>query len=405
MTTFEFRFRSKRVPREQFPTGAVRVFLGESAKRAEQRVFEHQREVLKKLARRGQWDVLSALRRRQLTVEEVVRHHDESGLDTLHLKVRDPGLAPQIGPMVEAFLQTIEQPNTRKAYRTGLNALVTAVGTATPWDKVGRTEINDLLDGMRIKGLAPHTRKSARTAWSAFYTWLNDRDESEAEKQNRPLRMRSHPVQKSQPVLAATTRHRFLLPEELDALTKVASRPMALQYVVLAYTGMRIGEFISRRPEDIEPASRVRIVPRQDWHPKGWPRYAHGVRDIPVHQLVLRPALEEYLADYAGARAVFVNPRTLLPWSVDALREQLERDVVAAGMRYGRGKADGITPHVFRHTLGTWLAMADVQLLKIARILGDTVDTVVKYYAHAVPGDLDETINRALNWGPRGETA
>lgn len=398
MTTYEFRLRSKRVPARSFPEGEVRIYLGEATNRRQAQELEHQREILKKLAKSGQWAVLAAIKSGDRTVEEVVRLAEEGGVERLHITVRDPGAAPSIGQMVEAFLETIEQPNTRKAYRTGLTQLVAAVGKDTPWDQVGRHQVNDLLDQMRMAKLAAHTRATARTAWSSFYTWLRDRDESEAEQQNREPRLRTHPVQKSQKVQTATTRHRFLLPDELDELRRVAAPQMALQYVVLAYTGMRIGEFLSRRPEEIEPTRRVRIVAREDWHPKGWPRYQHGVRDIPVHQKVLRPALEEYLAEFAGARLVFVNPRTFEPWTTDSFRAQLARDVKAAGLEYGRGKSDGITPHTFRHTLGTWLAMKDVQLLKIARILGDTVDIVVKYYAHAVPGDLDESINAALEW-------
>lgn len=398
MTAVEFRIRSERVPAELFPQGEVRIYLGDASTKRERAVLVHRREVLRKLARRGQWDVLRGIRDQRYTVEEVVRIVDESGVDTLHMEIRDPGAGEPLGEMVQTFLASIEVEKTRAAYETDLNRLLTAVGADTSWDRVGRHEVNDLLDAMRRKGLSPNTRAGAKTAWSAFYTWAIDRDESMAEQQERPARMASHPVRKAKKVKTATTRHRWLTPEELDRLLEVSSPPMRAQYLTLAYTGMRIGEFITRRPEEVDLPRRIRILPREGWAPKGYPGYDHGVRDIPIHRARLLPALERYREEWAGDRTFFVNPRTVEPWTHESFRQQLKRDLEAAGLIYGRKHPDGVVPHTFRHTLGSWLAQEDVQLLKIARILGDTVAIVVKYYAHLLPSNLDETLNEALEW-------
>lgn len=391
MTTYEFRMRSKRAP-----GGAIRIYLGEATTRRQARDLEHQREILRKLARRGQWDILGGIKRNALTVEQVVRIHDEKGLDTLHLELRDPGAADPIRPMVDAFLDTLERKATRHAYANELNRLVAFVGEDTPWDKVGRHQINDMLELMRREGRAPNTRASARTACSAFFSWAIDREDSLAEQESRPARITRNPARGSQRIATAVTRRRFLLPEELDELVRVAPPDIGPLYLTLAYTGMRFGEFASRTREEVDPASVIRIVARDDWAPKGYPRHQHGVRNIPVHQARLRPVLEDYLERYAGDRVVFVNQRTGRPWRPVAFREQMMIDLAAAKLEHGRDNPHGITAHTFRHTLGSWLAQRDVQLLKIAHILGDTVPTVVAYYAHLLPSDLDATINAAL---------
>lgn len=396
MTTFEFRYRSARTPVSLFPKGEVRIYLGESANKREAQALEHQREILKKLARRAQWEILAGIRSGKLTVEQVVRIADEKGLDGLHVELRDPGAGDPLGGMVDAFLETVERTTTRNVYRNELRRLVAFVGADEPWDKVGRHQINDILDQMRKEGRAANTRASARTAMSAFFSWAMDREDSQAELGGRPSRLTKNPARGSQRVNKALTRKRFLSPEELDELIRVAPPAMRAQYLTLAYTGMRFSEFASRTRDDVDPASVIRIVGREDWAPKGWPRYTSGVRDIPVHQKRLRPALEQYLEDFAGERYVFVNPRTGHRWRPVAFRNQLKIDLAAAKLEHGRNKPEGITPHTFRHTLGSWLAQRDVQLLKIAQILGDTVDTVVAYYAHLLPGDLDHTINSAL---------
>lgn len=396
MTTYEFRHRSRRTPVRYFPEGSIRIYLGEAPTKRAGQVLEHQREVLKKLARRGQWEILAGIKASQYTVEEVVRLADEHGFDSFEAHLRDPGVAEPIGTMVTDFLETVERRTTRNVYFVELTRLVTCVGKETPWDKVGRHQLNDLLDQMRRDGYAANTRASTRTAIGAFFRWAMDRDESKAEQDNRAPRLTKNPARGSTRVAKAVTRRRFLLPDELDELVRVAPPAMGSQYLTLAYTGMRFSEFASRLREEVDPASVIRVVARDGWAPKGFPRYQHGVRDIPVHQKRLRPVLEDYLRDHAGERYVFVNPRTGREWSHEAFRRRLMIDLAAAKLEHGRDKPDGITAHVFRHTLGSWLAQRDVQLLKIAQILGDTVDTVVTYYAHLLPGDLDQTINGAL---------
>lgn len=399
----EFRDRSQRVPRALFPKGEVRLFVGRASGRRELAALQYRRGILRKVARRGQWEILAGIRDGQLTIEEVVRIVEESGLDTLHIETRDPGEAGALAPAVEEFLSTIDVRTTQAAYRTSLRRLVEHVGPDTPWDRVGRHEINELQDATRALGLSANTRSSDRTAWSAFYTWMIDRDESVAEKKGRPPRVTSHPVRKSRRVPVASTRHRFMSREELDRLIEVAPLPMRAQYLTLAFTGMRIGEFVSRRPEEVTERV-IRIIPHNDWSPKGWPGYEHGVRDIPIEQGRLAPALEEYRERWAGESTFFVNPRTFGPWDVTTFRRYFRTDVVAAGMVYGRDVNNGVVVHTLRHSLASWLAKEDVQLMKIAKILGDTLATVAKYYAHLLPSDIDTTINRVLGPQPLSDS-
>ena len=109
---------------------------------------------------------------------------------------------------------------------------------------------------------------------------------------------------------------------------------------------------------------------------------------------------------WAGEETFFTNPNSWEPWSYSTFCTRMERDVEALGLRYGAwtgtGKArklipDGLTPHSLRHTLASWLAQEDVQLMKIAAILGDTEETVRQHYAHLLSCDLDHAIQRIGN--------
>ncbi len=48
-----------------------------------------------------------------------------------------------------------------------------------------------------------------------------------------------------------------------------------------------------------------------------------------------------------------------------------------------------VTPHVMRHTFASLLASAGVSIYKIAKWLGDDVETAQKHYAKLLPGDTD----------------
>lgn len=52
-----------------------------------------------------------------------------------------------------------------------------------------------------------------------------------------------------------------------------------------------------------------------------------------------------------------------------------------------------VTPHVLRHTKATWMAQAGVSMFDIAGVLGDSVETVTKTYAHHHPDYLRAAIN------------
>lgn len=56
-------------------------------------------------------------------------------------------------------------------------------------------------------------------------------------------------------------------------------------------------------------------------------------------------------------------------------------------------EVEGVSPHVLRHTLATWLAREGVSLWKIAKVLGNSVEQVEKVYAKHSPEMLVDAVN------------
>lgn len=69
-----------------------------------------------------------------------------------------------------------------------------------------------------------------------------------------------------------------------------------------------------------------------------------------------------------------------------AIRSTFESAALRAGL-------EDVTPHTLRHTWATWAAQAGRPLWDIAGVLGDTLSTVEKKYAHHHPDYLRETVN------------
>jgi len=389
-----------------------RYEVGVAKSRTELGRLYRQRDLLRRLHGRGEHDVLQAVKDGRTTAPELERLIDAHGVDDYrkHLRIDPPRPkhpAPTLDDHVVHWLETIPKAGTKGVYRKSIAHLRDfqvdgqRLGDR-PWPEVPRHVIRDAKTSLRGK-LAPNTIRTVMAAWSGFYEWAIEREKSQADAAGRPALLDVNPVRAAKawdPI--EFTRHRFPSWDEFQKLLEVSAESMRPQYATLALGGLRIGELLTLPPAHVHLPTHIHVGPFGDWVPKGYPRSKRGVRDVPLHRDLV-PLLEMYAERYAGAETFFVNPRTGRPWDRSNFDGQLRRDVTAAGMVFGQWsrstgelerKRDGITAHTLRHATASWLAAHDVQLQKIALILGDTVETITKHYAHLLPSDLDRSINR-----------
>ncbi len=128
------------------------------------------------------------------------------------------------------------------------------------------------------------------------------------------------------------------------------------------------------------------------WQPKGDNSY----RALQVLGEV-RDAIQKYLEDYPAGEGdyCFRDPATGRIWTAAALAHDFRGLCERADVTYGRKQ--GITLHSLRHTCATNLIRAGVRESVVAKILGDTVETIVRYYVHLT----EEDTARGLAKGPR----
>lgn len=76
-----------------------------------------------------------------------------------------------------------------------------------------------------------------------------------------------------------------------------------------------------------------------------------------------------------------------------SIQHSFDRLKAAAFRATGNAKFMEISPHTLRHTWATLAARAGVPLFQVAGVLGDTLQTVMRVYAHHCPDHLRAAVN------------
>jgi integrase len=234
-----------------------------------------------------------------------------------------------------------------------------------------------------------------------------------------------HPRPHYKPLLygiakAKPTRERLLkvkgerhLPKTLSG-EQIASVKRACSHVrdellvaLLHDTGMRIGECLGLRHEDVKvEGGEIRIVPRHD-NANGARVKSGKVRSVfpsrQVLDLYIRYVIEELngLESDSLPDFVFVNlwgGEIGRPMDYDAVRSlypRLQRRTLRQA-----GSAVPFTPHKLRHSFATETIKAGVSLPTVSRLLGhSSIQTTVDIYHHAD----DEDVRAELQAARKGE--
>jgi site-specific recombinase XerD len=197
----------------------------------------------------------------------------------------------------------------------------------------------------------------------------------------------------------ARPRPRTLTAVEIAVLLAACARLRDRFLLTLLHaTGLRIGEALGLRHEDLDPSSAVvRVVPRTNGNHA---RAKSGRREVPMGRELPRLYADYLFAEYGDLDSdyVFVNlwgephGEPLTYSSVNRLFRRLRRDT---GVH--------VEPHMFRHTYATGLLRAGVDVAVIARLLGHaSATTTIDTYSHLDDADLTAALRRAgvLDEGP-----
>ena len=244
----------------------------------------------------------------------------------------------------------------------------------------------ELLDPSRAQGRGALSRPTVHSylrAVNQLLKWAKAEGEAVADRAAAPLPS----LPKSLP--------QILERDEIRKLEEAAATERDRLIVrVLADTGLRVGELVALRCEDLLVRTRGSFLLV---HGKG-----DRERHVPVSPQLAR-RLERYIARTRPTTApdapdwIFVSlrrdrrTRDYEPLSPNGVA-QVVRDL---GRRVGLRQT--VHPHLFRHSLVTWALRKGINPIQVAEIVGHTsLAMIQRVYAHLTPQDAHDALIAAL---------
>lgn len=359
-------------------------------------------EAVAKLFRQNRRDLIAQLRLpkddpRRLTVErlaQMVEHHEPLvPLAAPAGPTRDGwGTVREVGDRWLAWVRAHRSAGTYDTRRAQLNRFCA-------FEYEGRALGTYLLDEVPSAALeayqahlltvAPaNTVTGYMTGVGALWRWAGKRELRAAREGKRAPRALYSPLDRDTQHTKTTARDRYLTPEEATALL-AATPPQLLAIVACGLlAGLRLEEALYLRRPDVDlELGLLTIAEKPLPDDSTWtPKTARSARRIPIAD-PLRSILARHLASpHAGAWWLTARPADVdWPWHPRVFQAHFRTIVTDAGLRAGRAASDGVTFHTLRHTFASWLVMARVDLYTVAQLLGDTLATVERTYAHLSP--------------------
>ena len=242
-------------------------------------------------------------------------------------------------------------------------------------DRITTSDVERFLSDMKREGLSSATVNRYHARLSSMLS----RAVAWGHREDNPASRISFLKEKHLP-------DRYLKPGEFRALLDELDPDMRVFVHMAAMTGMRRGELLPLRWEDVDLEEGFLLV-----------RASHSKtsegRIVPLNSQI-RKVLQDYRKTDEGRVFPFRNyPRKR--W--EAARRRLGWD------RSANPRLSGWRFHDLRHTCASWLVMADVPLSKVGKILGHKELKTTQRYAHLADSALLEAVER-IRVGPDDRT-
>jgi site-specific recombinase XerD len=284
------------------------------------------------------------------------------------------------------FLQELQErgrsPRTLRAYKFDWSQFAgwyTEVNQEPfTLDRLAAMDVQDYISWGQQQGLKAATL-NRRLAWLKQYVaWGEGRGAVNPEMRKR---IKAIPIQRKQQLAP-----RSLTPAEARKLLKEVkvrgnSRDEAIISTLL-YTGLRVGELVSLKMDDVTLSERKGII-----HVRAEVAKGGKEREVPVAKKA-REALTEYLEKRSSKsnEQLFIGRQGAL--SVEGVAA-----VVAKYAAWSR--LEGVTPHILRHTFAySYLENNNNDLVALADILGHSDLNTTRVYTRRRLSDLQEGAER-----------
>ena len=354
---------------------------------------------------RGDWTLLRRWQAGEIHVSDLVRAVRDGSYDRLRQLNLDGYLLGRGAREHMERTEATRQPGTIRNHRVVCDALLEHFGADRPMHDITTAEAEGFLhapkDSNGGEPWAENTQRQYRMVASALWNFVIGREAEEAERAGAVPTVKRNPWSKARVREGRTIKPNVLTEEERDDLLyhpQVKGTPGGTLVALAFLAGLRQAEATNLRTSvDVE------LWPEEEWTTQaGWihvqsrkgelaweSKTDNSDRSVPIVPRLGRILLEHMRRGFAG-RNYFLHPRhedkpitqhTAARWTRAAYE--------AARIKYGRDDGDALTLHSGRHTCATVLLSHGVSIAVVAEWLGDTQETVLKTYSHALPRDRE----------------
>lgn len=301
-------------------------------------------------------------------------------------KGRIPGKTATFGEWAEVWVNLKESTvgkSTMVMYRSMLKHLSPIY--SRPIGMIQPAEIEQVLIDASKEGLSKSTLKKIRITADQVFTYAI---------KNRACDF--NPAQYASPPAAAENKRRALTALEVDMVVNTPHRAQPAAMIML-YTGLRRGEVLALRWEDIDLINRSLIVNKtvifvDGGRPeiKDTTKTPAGMRTVPIPDI-----LADYLSTLPNRSGLFCPSAQGKLMSETAWRRLWQSYLVEINVHYGAAAGQNkhnpqgvplsifFTAHYLRHTYATTLHTAGVDVLTAQYLLGHSdVKTTLSIYTH-----------------------
>jgi integrase len=284
------------------------------------------------------------------------------------------------------------KPATVRAYRESLALHVLPALEARRLHEIRQTDLQSLVDQMLAAGAGASTVRNALLPMRVIYR----RARQLGRRLQDPCQYVHVPAQRGR-------RERIATPAEARRLLDALSEADRVIWAAAAYAGLRRGELMALREEDVDldggfirverafdPKAGAMILPKSD----------AAIRRVPITQ-ELASFLEPHLARRGSPRRLGSGATRLgrrggllfgrsatQPFDYSALRERARR-------AWRKADVEPITLHELRHTFASLMIAAGVPPKALQTYMGhSSIATTFDLYGHLMPGSLREDAAR-----------
>lgn len=237
-----------------------------------------------------------------------------------------------------------------------------------------------LVNRLRQCGLSRKTILNALSALASMLGAARDWNYLAAELDWRKLRL---------PVEELTKPQRFFTPDEAQRIIDATQEPWNICFAFMAYLGLRTSEAVGIAWDHLDLGEKVLMVRQSNWRGKLLTvKSKASVRDLPLPSILIE-MLKEYRErwQFNPDGLLFANKKGQPITSCYVRRDILHP--IRERLSIPRGAF-----HAFRHGLGTALMQSGANARVVQQQLGHADLRMLERYAHVVPQDQRDAVER-----------